>query len=225
MTKLQPIQKQVVNILIIDDHKMVRDGLKLMLSSLKKQIPFKVWEAESGEEAMRILSTNKMEFVIIDYQLPGFSGSETVQRILRFKPAMKILALSNYDEIAYVETMMDAGAKGYVLKNIEPVELLKAIRTILAGETYYCSEVSVKLIESGKPDNEKVNRVRSLLTKRELQVLKMIAMQMKNDEIAKKLFVSKRTIDSHRQNLMNKLQAKNTVGLVNAAIMLDLRRG
>jgi len=185
-------------------------------------MPFKVLEAESGEEAMRILSNNKVEFVIIDYQLPGVSGSETIQRILRFKPAISILALSNYDEIAYVESMMNAGAKGYVLKNIEPVELLKAIRKIQAGETYYCSEVSVKLIESVKPDNDKAKSVRSILTPREMQVLKMIVMQMTNEEIANKLFLSKRTIDTHRQNLINKLQVKNTAGLVKIAFNLDL---
>ena len=105
--------KQVVNILIIDDHKMIRDGLKVMLASLNKIIHFKVQEAESGEEAMIKISRNRFEVIIIDYQMPGLSGAETIYRILRFKPEMKILALSNYDELPYIQSMIDAGAKGY----------------------------------------------------------------------------------------------------------------
>ncbi|MEO6733999.1 MAG: response regulator transcription factor, partial [Ferruginibacter sp.] len=195
MVNLKSIKKQELNVLIVDDHRMLREGLKLMLAGLKKQMLFNVLEAESGEEAIRLLGHKKVELIIMDYQLPGFSGLETIQRILRFKPAMKILTLSNYDEIAYVESMMNAGAKGYILKNIEPVELLKAISQIQAGEVYYCSEVAVKLIESQKEDKNKNVKGGKLLSRRETEVLNMIAMAMTNEEIAEKLFVSKRTID------------------------------
>jgi DNA-binding NarL/FixJ family response regulator len=181
---------------------MVRDGLKIMLASLNKFIHFRVLESESGEDAMIKINRNRFEVVIIDYQMPGIARAETIyrilSRILRFKPEMKILALSNYDELPYIQSMMDAGAKGYVLKNIEPAEMLNAIKTILADKIYYCNEVAVKLIESGEDKNSKKIRTHKILTRRETEVLQMIAMEMTNHEIAQKLFVAKRTIDTHR---------------------------
>lgn len=222
MTEIKYKVKQAVNVLIIDDHKMVRDGLKVMLASLNKCIPFKVFEAENGEDAVKKINRQHFDLVIIDYQMPGMSGADIIYRILRFKPEMKILALSNYDELPYIQSMMDAGARGYVLKNIEPAEMLNAIKTILAGRIYYCSEVAVKLINWGDEKKAKTIQANKILTRREIDVLQMIALEMTNEEIAQRLFVSKRTIDTHRQNLINKLQVKNTAGLVRAALKLSL---
>lgn len=212
----------VINVLIIDDHKMIRDGLKVMLASLSKFQLFKLVEADSGEDAIKKISKTSFEVVIIDYQMPGLSGAETIQRILRFRPKMKIMALSNYDELSYIQSMMDAGAKGYILKNIEPAEMLNAIRTILADKVYYCNEVAVKLIEAAEDKKISKEKAKKILTRREIEVLQMIAMEMNNDEIARKLFVAKRTVDTHRQNLLNKLQVKNSIGLLRVAYKLDL---
>lgn len=211
----------VTNVLLIDDHKMVRDGLRLMLESLSSWICFKVTEAETAEAAFTKISKTAFEIIIMDYRLPGLSGAEVVHRILRFKPEVKILVLSSYDELAYIQSVIDAGAKGYVLKSIEPAEMQKAIKTILSGEIYYCSEVAVKLIDAANVHSLNSKKIKSLLTRREAEVLAMIAMEMTNEEIARKLFVAKRTIDSHRQNLLHKLQAKNTVGLVKAAFSMN----
>jgi DNA-binding NarL/FixJ family response regulator len=213
---------QAIKLLIVDDHKMIRDGLKLMLTSLKKWLYFDIEEAESGEEALTKVSRKNFQVVIIDYQMPGISGAETALRILRHKPETKILALSNYDELPYVESMIQAGVKGYVLKNIEPSQMLSAIKTILDDKIYFSNEVATKLIETAKKDSLKNILEKQSLTKREIEVLKMIAMELTNDEIAKNLSVCKRTVDTHRQNLLNKLHAKNTVGLVKAAYKLSL---
>ena len=213
---------EVVNVLIIDDHKMVRDGLKIMLSSLKNFMLFKIQEAESGEKAITIMDNNSFEIVIIDYQMPGISGPETVTRMLRINPQLKVLALSNYDELAYIQNIMDAGARGYILKNIEPTEMLNAIKTILSNKIYYCNDVAIKLIESTEDKNAKKIATKGILSPREIEVLQMISLEMTNDEIAQKLFVSKRTIDTHRQNLISKLHVKNTVGLIKAAYRLNL---
>lgn len=213
---------EVINILIIDDHKMVREGIKIMLASLKKYLNLKAQEAESGEDALKKIDRHDFDIAIIDYQMPGISGVETIHRILRSKPKMKILALSNYGELSYIQSMMDAGAKGYVLKNIEPPEMLNAIRTIQSGNIYYCNEVALKLIEAADEKNAHKILLESTLTKREIQVLKMVAMEMTNEEIAEELCVAKRTVDTHRQNLLNKLHVKNTAGLVKAAYRLHL---
>jgi DNA-binding NarL/FixJ family response regulator len=211
--------------LIVDDHLLVRDGLKLMLSLLHPDLHFNFTEAETGEEALYKINHQNFEMVIIDYQMPGFSGAETVVRMLRFRPEMKILALSSYDELSCIQAMMAAGAKGYVLKTVEPVEMLHAVKTILAGKIYYNSDVAVKLIDAGQTRELDNDQLDSMLTQRELEVLRLIAMEMTNDEIARKLFVAKRTVDTHRQNLINKLRVKNTVGLVKVALNMNLLAG
>jgi len=162
------------------------------------------------------------DVILMDYQMPDMSGAQTSENILQYQPKAKILALSNYDELPYVERMIASGAKGYVLKNIEPSQLLNAIRTILENKTFYSNEVASKLLDAANKDS--VNNIleKHALTKRELEVLQMIAMEMTNEEIAEKLFVGKRTVDTHRQNLLNKLHARNTVGLIKAAYKLEL---
>jgi DNA-binding NarL/FixJ family response regulator len=211
-----------INLLIIDDHKVVRDGLKMMLASLKKVLIFKVTEAGSGEDALKKISRDDFGLVIIDYQLPGISGVETIYRILRYKPSTKIMVLSHYDELPCIQAMMDAGARAYVLKSVEPAELHKALIAVLSGSIYYSNVAALKMIESGRDNGIQQLQAKSLLTRREQEVLKMIAMELTNDEIAQKLSVAKRTIDTHRQNLINKLHVKNTVGLVKAAYKLNL---
>lgn len=213
---------QTIQTLIVDDHKMIRDGLRVMLSSFKKLIHFDIEEAESGEQALIKINRKNFDILIIDYNMPGISGAETAIQILRYKPNTKILALSNYDELPYIQNMIDAGVKGYVLKNIEPSQMLSAIKTILEGKTYYSNEVALKLIDIAKEDTVKKKIEAQKLTKREIEILRMIAMEMTNEEIAAKLYVGKRTVDTHRQNLLNKLHAKNTVGLVKAAYQLKL---
>ncbi len=222
MSKTNSKNIAVINMLIIDDHKMVRDGLKIMLASLKNFMLFKVEEAESGEDAITKISRSDFEIAIVDYQMPGISGAETIHLILRHKPQMKILALSNYDELSYIQSMVDAGACGYVLKNIEPAEMLNAIKTILSNKIYYCNDIAVKLIESAEDKKAKKTISKKVLSNREAEVLQLISMEMTDNEIAQKLFLSKRTIDTHRQNLLNKLQVKNTVGLIKAAYKLNL---
>ena len=120
------------------------------------------------------------------------------------------------------QNMIDAGAKGYVLKNIEPAEMLTAIKTIFSDKRYYCNDVAIKFLEAEEEKTIVKIRSKKNLTPRETGVLQMIARQMTNDEIAQKLYVAKRTVDPHRQNLIKKLDVKNTVGLVRAAYKLKL---
>lgn len=220
--KTQKPNKPVVKLLMVDDHQLVRDGLKIMLQSLGKYYQFSITEAENGEEAIQKINRSGFDMLIMDYQLPDLTGPETVERILRFKPETKILVLSNYDERPYVQRMMDAGARGYILKNVEPAEMLNAIRAVLGGKEYYCSEVAVKLISvAPAPKAGADEEIRNSLSKRELEVLKFVGMEMTSRAIAKKLSVTKKTIDSHRYNLNNKLHV-NAAGLVKIAVRLGL---
>ncbi len=222
MTAKNKNNTQIIQVLLVDDHKMVRDGLRMMLGSLKKVLQFDIDEADSGEEALKKINRREYQLIIIDYRMPGISGAETITRILRYKSNIKILALSNYDELPYIQGMIDAGAHGYVLKNIEPAQLLLAIKTILSGKIYYSNEVATKIIEG--PQKEIISNTERVqkLTKREIEVLKLIAMEMTNEEIAEALILGKRTVDAHRQNLLNKLNVKNTVGLIKFAYKAKL---
>jgi len=224
MAHIKPFNtlKKDISLLIVDDHQLVRQGLKKMILSLKSPYVMKLTEAENGEEAIRKINQKEFDMVFMDYQMPGHSGLETIYRILRFKPQQKIIVLSNYDEITFVESVRDAGAKGYLLKNIESPELLKAISSVLAGFTYYSSDITLKLLEAGENSAYQNNVKQNLLTARETEVLTLIAMELKNEEIARRLFISKRTVDTHRRNIKLKLEVKNTAGLTREAIKMKL---
>ena len=214
--------KNEIGVLIVDDHPMLRQGLKKMLIALKPYLIIKVTEAESGEAALHKIEKTNFDLVFMDYQMPGLSGTESIYRILRFKPGLKIITLSNYDELSFVESVRDAGAKGYLLKNIESPELLKAINTILAGNVYYSSDIAIKLLEAAEEKPAEKKRNKDNLTKREMEVINLIAMELKNKEIGERLFISERTVGTHRRNIMMKLQVRNSVGLVKEALRMKL---
>ena len=216
------MKQKIIQILIVDDHKILRQGLKKMISSLKPQLTAQICEAESGAQAILKLGQKDFDLIIMDYKMPDTSGLETIRRILRFKARQKIIILSNYDELAFIESVRDAGAKGYLIKNIESEELLKAINTVLSCKNYYSNDVALKLLDSSENKDSKTLHLKNKISKRELQILKMIAMELTNEEISEQLFISKRTIDTHRQNLLHKLNVKNTVGLIKAAYRMNL---
>jgi len=216
------IPVKTIRLLIVDDHQMVRDGIKIMLESKHDVIKFEIEEAESGEIAIQRVLKNNFDIVLMDYQLPGMSGIETLQNIRLYKKDMKVLVLSNYDELSNIQSMMNEGANGYILKNIDPSQLINAIQSVINGKPYYSNEVALKLIDSANKEERHFNKETSGLSKRELEVLKLIAHEMTNDEIAKSLFISKRTVDTHRQNLLKKLHVKNTAGLIKVAYAFDL---
>ena len=154
--------------------------------------------------------------------MQGITGEEATVRILRTHPHLKIVALSNYDEITYVQSMLDAGASGFILKTIEPAQMLAAVKTIIAGKKYFSNEIAVKLLESKESDRIRTTRKKGNITNRELEVLQLIVTGMTNEVIAEKLGVAKRTIDTHRQNLLLKLRVNNTAGLIRSAYNLKL---
>ncbi len=212
----------VIRTLIVDDHQLVRDGLKAMLLTFRKELEMEIVEAESGEKALHYLNTENVDLIIMDYQMEGMSGAETVERILRFKQDIKILAISNYNEYKVISKMMDAGALGYVLKSIHPTQLLAAIKTVMAGKKYFCNEAALVMIAAGQ-DTEASRKLSSYkITERELEVLFLIVLGMTNVEIAEKIYLNRRTIDTNRQNLLKKMKVKNTAALVRLTLELKL---
>src|ERR1035437_6495451 len=211
-----------IKLLIVDDHSMIRDGLRSMLESQKKYA-FLIEEAASGEEAIEKIKKHHYDMILMDYQLPNLNGAETIQVIVGLKPDINVLALSNYDESFYIKNTLRAGAKGYVLKNIDVDELIKAIITILNGKNYYSNDVAVKLINL---DEGSLKSKRFLLGKklsaRESELLKLISESYTSKQIAEKLHLSKRTVENYRQGLLEKMQVNNTPGLLKKARKLKL---
>jgi DNA-binding NarL/FixJ family response regulator len=225
-TKTIKADVKKVSVLITDDYKMVRDGIKVMLQSVEGKTSFIVSEASSGEEAVKKAEKKEFDIVLMDYQLPGMDGADAVRKMIDQNPSAKIIALSNYDETTYVSRMMQSGARGYILKNIEPQQLYTAIDTVLNGKKYYSNDIAVKLIEnSHKTETTDLPFEKYGITKREIQIMKLITLEYTNEEIADELNLSKRTVDSHRQNLLNKLHVKNTVGLIKFAMKHRLVEG
>jgi len=219
---------KTIYLLIVDDHPIIRDGLRSMLESQKDFADFRVFEADCEAEAIAVVKNQPIDCVIMDFQLPDKKGHEITASILKVNPSLKVLGLSNYDEYAYALDMLKAGAKGYVLKNVATKDQLSAISQIMEGKVFYSNEIANKLINHKlkelllAEDNGSTRMIEGMddntpLSTRELQIIRLIVGEFTNEEIANKLTLSKRTVDNHRQNMLNKLQLRNTAGLVKYA--------
>ncbi|HFA51342.1 MAG TPA: response regulator transcription factor [Bacteroidetes bacterium] len=205
-----------LRLLIADDHQMFRAGI---VNLLKKEKGFSiVGEASNGKEAVELATKLEPDVILMDIHLPLLDGIAATKKIVENLPATKILALTSYEEQEYVVAMIRSGSRGYVLKEAPIDELVLAIKTIAKGSSYFAKEISATifaLLDRLGPTDSLKQQARQLeITGRELQVLKYIAEELTNKEIAVKLFISPRTVETHRRNLIQKLRVKNTVGLV-----------
>lgn len=215
--------RKKIKILIVEDQQIVRYGIRCMLGIEDQKYEFILDDAETGEQGIEKIKEADFDLILMDYQLPAMSGPEAVVAMLKEKPKLHILAFSSYNEFIYADNMIKAGAKGYVLKNITREELITAFETILTGRNYYSNDVAVKMIDFkfnenplGRLTKIKYDKIEKL-SPRETEILKLIACEYTNEQIANKLFISKRTVDTHRQNLLKKLDVKNTAGLMQYA--------
>ena len=220
----------MINLVLADDHKIIRDGIKSLLSG-EPSIRI-VGEASNGIELLEVLGTVDAHVALLDLNMPGMDGFEAMKHIKERFPQVKTLALSMLDHENYVLQVMDAGAMGYLLKNSGMEELVFGIRMAAQGTHYISSEISIALLHRLKTLQEQHALPHSLadvstekpsgdLSKREVEVLHLIAQGSTNAEIAEKLFTSRRTIETHRQNLLEKTGANNTATL----IMYGISRG
>jgi DNA-binding NarL/FixJ family response regulator len=197
----------MTRIFIVDDHPMVIEGIRSMLLQLPAVEV--VGHAMNAASCLGYFVNQTADVVLLDINLPDQSGIDVCKALLKRKPELKIIALTNFDQLTYLQNMKDAGAHGYLLKNSSLGEIEKALQAAVSGKQYWLGKDSVR--ESISEHNQ------PLLTRREIEVLKLIAEGLTNQEIADKLFVSASTVDSHRKNLISKLNAKNTAALVRTA--------
>jgi len=211
----------MIRILIADDHRVFREGIKLILENL--QDIEVVGEASDGMEVLQQIETSNPDVILLDISMGELGGIETALILKEKYPGTKILVLSMHHESSYIVHMLEAGAAGFLLKDSGSRELINAIRTVAEGGVYYSKQVSAAIVAHlTKQSASKEKKTNIPLTKREQEVLRLIAEENSNAEIADRLFISIRTVDTHRRNLLEKLGAKNTAGLVKAAIKLGL---
>lgn len=204
-----------IKILVVDDHKMIRDGIKSMLQEEMEYIV--VNEASNGKQALEILENLEVDLVIMDVNMPEMNGVECTSEINKKYINTKVLALTMHDEELYLIKMMEAGAVGYILKDLGKDELLKAINEIVNGKRYFSPEITISVIQELITPSRESALEDNPLTSREIEVLELICQELTNQEIADKLSISIRTVDAHRRNLLEKTGSKNTAGLVKYA--------
>lgn len=217
-----------IKVYIADDHHLFIAGVKALLQDAQ-DIEL-LGSAENGNVLLELLANNPADVILMDINMPVMSGVETTKVIREKYPDIKVLALTMFDDTLHINEMISAGASGYLLKNAGKDELLTAIKKVYGGEKYVSNEVSVKLIErmftnqqeKTAAANPNPNVRKSELTKREIEIIKLIAQEMTNAEIAAKLNNSPMTIITHRKNLLRKLGVKNTAGLIKYAIQHGL---
>ena len=206
-------------ILVADDHQIVRQGLKRLLS--KRDDYNVVGEACDGEQAVEIAQRKQPDVILMDISMPRLSGIDATRQIARGGRS-KVLALSMHDGQSYVEEALRAGAAGYVHKNASAEDLCSAIDAVRTGESYLSPTVTQQVVDAIARPGDRASSAVSALTQREREVLKLIADGLSSKEIASKLGVSLKTIESHRANLMDKLDIHKVSGLVRFAVRAGL---
>jgi len=203
-----------IRIIIADDHQLFRNGLKILLDAFAE---FEVvGEASNGEEFLKLLPSTPAEIALMDINMPEMDGIEATRKALRINPEIDIIALSMYGEEEYYYKMVDAGAKGFLLKDSDISEVKDAIMTVRKGGNYFSQELLYHVIQKIK--NREYESKSANLSKREKEILFKICEGLSNQEIAETLFISKRTVDKHRANLLGKTNSKNTASLILFAI-------
>ena len=215
-----------VRVVLVDDHRLFRDGLRQLLSSDER---FRVvGEAASGEGFLE-LEADRADVVFMDIDMPGMGGVEATRRALEGWPELKVIALSMHGEQEFYMPMIEAGAKGFLLKNSEFAEVAAATQKVAAGGTYFSPELMDALVEAigcatgnvtGPTSPE--SPWKESLSERETEVLPLVCEGLSNHEIAGRLFISKRTVDKHRANILAKTGCKNTASLVVYAVKNNL---
>ena len=208
----------MIRIALVDDHSLFRRGLKVLLAS---HADFEVVaEASSGEEFLELLDVVRPDVVFMDYSMGGMNGAEATERALERMPELKVISLTMFGDNAYYSRMATSGAKGFLVKDSEFDEVVEAVRTVCDGGNYF----SALLLESLSQSLHSVADVdeRDMLSEREIEILVGICQGLSTQEIADKHFISKRTVDKHRANILEKSGCKNTASLVVYAIKSGL---
>ena len=200
-----------ISIIIVDDHNLFRNGLKLLLNTTPNMQV--IAEADNGKNFLDLLNITTPDIVLMDIDMPVMGGIEATQLAIQRIPHLKIITLSMVGEEDYYFKMIDAGARGFLIKNSDIIEVRNAIRTVHEGRTYFSEDLLLNIVKNIRTSSI-THKETSLLSEREIEVLQQICFGLSNFQIADLLHISKRTVDKHRANLLEKTNSKNTANLV-----------
>ena len=205
---------RIINIIMADDHEIFRDGFAVMF---RKPSGIKlVADARNGHQLVMLAEKFKPDVILTDIKMPGMDGIEATSILTAKLPQAAIIALSMFDDESLVLDMLRAGAKGYLLKNAHKKEIIQAIHTVNDNKPYYCSQISARLarliVSSGVAGDG--DSLRYAFSEKEMEIIRLICREFTNDEIAKELHLSTRTIEGYREKIMEKTAARNVAGLV-----------
>jgi two-component system, NarL family, nitrate/nitrite response regulator NarL len=205
-----------IKVLLVDDHHIILDGLT---SLLETDPQFKVIASlESAEEVIEFLKKDQPDILLTDYTLPGMTGLDLFKKVKALYPQIKVAVLSMHDEASIVRSVLKEGVNGYLLKNIQQFELRNALKQIWMGYPYVSPEITrIIMTELNQPEQKS-----ELLTEREREILKLIAKEFSNKQMAEKLFISERTVETHRKNIFRKTNTNTLVGLIKFAFEHNL---
>jgi DNA-binding NarL/FixJ family response regulator len=214
----QSMLMKKIGVLLVDDHTVVRQGLRALLAS-EEDIEV-IGEAENGRQAVMLAKKTPADVVIMDVAMPLLNGLEATRQILKLSPAPKVLVLTSYGDDECVEQMMQAGASGYLIKQTAANDLLKAIREVQRGNAFFSPAIAKRLRDQCRDafTNGRTTKKLGELTTREAEVLQLIAEGFSNKQIAGELTISIKTVEKHRQQVMNKLGIHDVAGLTRYAI-------
>jgi len=215
-----------IRVLLADDHTVVRQGLKALLEAEPDMTV--VAEANTGREAVQLTKKLLPEVVVMDIAMPNLNGLEATRQIAKEVPMTKLLVLSSYNDDEYVHQVTEAGAMGYLLKQTAATDLIKAVREARKGNAFFSPAISRRLVERYREaflNGVPVKKRNDLLTSRESEVLQLIAEGKPNKQIAAELCISIKTVEKHRQQVMNKLHIHDVAGLTRYAISKGIVEG
>lgn len=212
-----PLQKPSIKVVLVDDHQLFRKGIAELINSFPNY--FVLFEANNGLELQKLLRpSNLPDLIIMDVNMPGMDGFDSMQWLTDHYPDIPVLALSMLDEEKTIVRMLKLGVKGYLLKDVHPHELHKAMDTLMQKGFYYSDMVTGKLIHSLHDKDDDSHSILSKLTERETKFLSLCCSELSYKEIADQMYISPRTADGYRDKLFEKLEVKSRVGLVLFAI-------
>ncbi|MFV0378205.1 MAG: response regulator [Mangrovibacterium sp.] len=203
-----------LTVYLVDDHILFLEGIRFLLSSLHSVAT--VFEAHNGHELLERFAQSPADLVLLDIEMPGMNGIQAARELKQRYPTVKIIALSMYSDEQYYTGMIEAGADGFLLKNSSFSVVKRAIDEVMSGRNYFSHEI-VQLLVKNRQKTDDLSQPHPI-TDRETEVLRLICEGLSNAEIAEKLRLSRRTVDKHRENLLEKTNSKNTVALVLFAI-------
>jgi DNA-binding NarL/FixJ family response regulator len=205
-----------IKVIIADDHEVVREGLKASFKSHPEILL--VGEARNGEELLTLTRQLKPNVILTDIKMPKVTGVEATQKISKKYPDIGIVALTTFNDDHFILDMKEAGAKGFVLKDAPNKEIVAAIHAVYANCTYFCSATKLKMERMAEQNVPAQGLNNITFSIREKEIIRLLCKEFSSTEISEKLFLSKRTVDGHRERIMRKINAQNIVGLVTYAI-------